>query len=141
MKLYLFRDYQDDRVTLGRLFNPNDDHGWQTLERPWKDNQKTISCIPDGIYVAELDMYYGGDGVGGNQDYPAYELRNVPNRTEIKIHIGNYVRNVVGCIALGTTRDADHPAVWSSGKAFKDFMDYMDGVERFKIDIQTTQQQ
>lgn len=134
MKLYLFRDHQDDRVTLGRLFNPNDDRGWQTLELPWKNNQSNISCIPDGVYIAERDFYHHGG-------YECFELRNVPNRSEIKIHIGNYPKDVKGCIVLGTDRNVDHPMVTNSRAAFKDFMDYMDGVERFKIEIETTQQQ
>lgn len=140
-KLKLLRDFMDERVTLGVLSDPDPNRPSvlppiYTLERPWRMNQRTISCIPPGTYIAKLDMYYGGDGVGGaKNDYPAYELQDVPDRSEIKIHIGNYVRNVVGCIAIGLVRDAEVPAVWNSAKAFSTFMDYMHGYPAFELEI------
>ena len=40
MKLYLLRDYKNNEITLGRLFNPVDNFQVHTLELPWKDNAK-----------------------------------------------------------------------------------------------------
>lgn len=135
MNLKLIRYHRTPSVTIGKLIAEDDTFKCATIERPWKDNQKTISCIPTGLYTVELGMYYGGDGVGGKQDYPAYELRNVPNRTEIKIHIGNYVRNVIGCIALGLKPDLAFPAVWSSQRAYQMFMQFMFGVDSFSLEV------
>ncbi len=135
MNIILDRDIRTDKVTLGKLYDETDTLFLYTIERPWLDNQQTISCIPSGTYKAERDMYYGGDGVGGRQDYACFEVRNVPDRTEIKFHIANYVKNVVGCIGVGITRDSSVPAVWNSAIAFIKFMDFLDGINEFNLEI------
>lgn len=143
-KFYLDRDHRTDVVTLGRLYSDKNDfgfdlgdgqHGLHTLELPWKENQKRISCIPPDNYIAVRSMYYSGDGVGGKRDYPCFELLDVPDRTEIKIHIGNYLKNFLGCIGLGKKRDTAVPAVWSSGEAFNLFMQYLDEIDKIEIEI------
>lgn len=117
-----------DTYTLGELFNHDRDFKMQTLELPWINNERRVSCIPKGVYVCHLGMYNKGG-------YAAYEITEVPNRSEIKIHIGNYLADILGCIALGTDRDKTIPAVWRSKKAFNQFMDYLNGEPVFKLDI------
>lgn len=41
--------------------------------------------FPDGIYRCISDMYWGGDGPGGKEDYPTYKIL-VPGRDQIKFH-------------------------------------------------------
>ena len=123
MKLYLLRDYVNNEITLGRLFNPIDNFQVHTLELPWKDNAKNISCIPKGEYIAELDYY------------PAYELRSVPERTEIKIHIGNYPKDVKGCIAIGSERDVPSQMIKQSRRAYEKFMEYTKSDNSFALEI------
>ena len=93
------------RGTFGRLRVFNDEHEQRfeccTVEREWLDNRPNISCIPEGNYVLQLGMYYGGDGVGGRRDYEAYIVQDVPGRSLIKIHIANYAEQLKGCIAPG----------------------------------------
>ena len=72
-----------------------------TVERPWRQNKPTISCIPAGLYPLKLGTFYSGDGPGGKPDYPAYELLNVPQRAQIKIHKANLATDVEGCIGVG----------------------------------------
>lgn len=67
----------------------------KTLELPWKDNAKNISCIPTGTYKVNYTfspkfLKY------------TYEIKNVPNRSGIRIHSANYASQLNGCIALGT---------------------------------------
>lgn len=84
---------QDDGVqTLGEL----DFFGFKfnTLELSWKNNQRDISCIPKGTYDVEYTfspkfMRY------------TYEIKNVPGRSGIRIHKGNYFNQIQGCILLG----------------------------------------
>tara|TARA_R110002110_G_scaffold357780_1_gene567166 strand:+ start:71 stop:463 length:393 start_codon:yes stop_codon:yes gene_type:complete len=127
MKLYLLRDYKNNEITLGRLFNPVDNFQVHTLELPWKDNAKNISCIPRGEYVVELDYYHRGK-------YPAYEI-GTSYRTEIKIHIGNYTKDVKGCVAIGIERDVPKQMIKQSRKAYDKFMEYTNGEERFMLEI------
>ena len=139
LTLNLQRFHQTDKVTIGRLMLPNELDGVElmyTLERPWKDNKKNFSCIPAGEYICKKSMYYGGDGLGGKKaDYPAYEILDVPNRTHIKIHKGNYVRDVSGCIILGTTYCANTPAVFNSKRAYDRFMHVMQEHDMFQLEI------
>jgi hypothetical protein len=136
MDTLIMRDFRTNIVSLGTMTFDNPSIGkLRTIERPWKDNQQIISCIPTGIWVCERDMYYGGDGVGGKQDYECFEIRDVPDREEIKLHIANYVRQVVGCIGIGLTRDKKIPAVWNSSIAFKKFMEIQEGCDKFTLEI------
>jgi len=128
MKCYIDRNYRTGLVTLGELFNEENDWLFQTIELPSKNNQKRISCVNTGIYIVEMDYYYKGG-------YPCYELRNVLDRTEIKIHIANFLHDILGCIGIGINRDEKIPMVSDSRKAFDLFMEYMQGIERFKLEI------
>ena len=133
--LKLDRDIRDRRVSLGNFYDETDSLRLYTIERPWLDNQVGISCIPTGIYYCERDMYYGGDGVGGKRDYPCFIVKDVPGRTEIKIHIANYVKDIIGCIGVGLTRNVNVPAVWGSRMAHDKFMIFMEGINEFKLEI------
>lgn len=65
----------------------------KTLELPWKDNKVSISCIPKGVY--NVTPY-------SSTAYPdTYEVMQVPGRTYILIHWGNYYTNTEGCILVG----------------------------------------
>ncbi len=101
-----------------------------TVERPWLDNKPRESCIPEGEYGLKLGMYNRGG-------YAAYEVMDVPNRSLIKIHVGNTIDDVIGCIAPGKALGYLEKkwSVSSSRKAFKEFMRAMDGVERSTLRI------
>lgn len=64
-----------------------------TLELPWRQNQRGISCIPTGAYQVT------------HRTSPRYKLHlhvlDVPNRDWILIHPANFVRQLEGCIAPG----------------------------------------
>lgn len=67
----------------------------KTLELPWKNNAKDISCIPTGTYKVNYTfspkfLKY------------TYEIKDVPNRSGIRIHSANYASQLNGCVALGT---------------------------------------
>jgi len=64
-----------------------------TLELPDLQNQPDISCIPPGKY----DYYFRDSPKNG----PVLELRDVPNRTYIQIHAGNFTSDIHGCILVG----------------------------------------
>lgn len=65
-----------------------------TLERPWKNNQTGISCIPPGTY--EVKWTFSPRFLRYT-----YEVQNVLNRTGIRWHKGNFFFDVEGCILLG----------------------------------------
>jgi len=77
--------------TLGR-FNLNGFHGF-SLELPWDNNTKDISCIEEGEYPYFLRT--------NSKNGIVLELRNVEDRTNIQVHSGNYTRQILGCILVG----------------------------------------
>ena len=107
------------------------DFSCYTVERPWLNNEPYSSCIPTGVYDVKLGMYNRGG-------YPAFEIMNVPNRTHIKIHKGNTMNNVVGCIAVGNDIGcvSGKWAVLNSDKTYTRFMDALEGITETKITIE-----
>lgn len=81
----------DDR-TIGSMI-VNRSHSFATLELPWKNNEKNISCIPCGKYklAKRWSKKYGNH----------LKVENVPNRSDILIHVGNYPQDTQGCILIG----------------------------------------
>ena len=68
------------------------------LEDSWKNNQRNISCIPVGFYVVHPH--------GWENDTPfkykkTWQLRNVPGRSGILIHAGNFIKDTQGCLLVG----------------------------------------
>ena len=73
---------------------------WLTIERPWRNNRAFLSCIPIGEYELRLTMFRRNTP-DVSDDYPAYQVMDVPDRTYIKMHIANTMKDVEGCIGLG----------------------------------------
>jgi hypothetical protein len=88
-----------------------------TVERPWLDNQRSISCIPLGNYTVKPGYYNRGG-------YKAMEVMNVPNRSNILFHRGNTMYDSAGCILI-TSREGCVNGMWAgleSTSAFNYFM-------------------
>ncbi len=101
-----------------------------TVERPWLDNKARESCIPEGTYPLKLGMYNRGG-------YPAYEVMDVPGRSLIKIHVGNTMDDIIGCIAPGKSLGyvGGKWGVTSSKKALQEFMKAMGEIELSTLNI------
>jgi len=67
----------------------------KTIELPWKNNQRSISCFPKGVYDCEKV------GATASIPYPHIWIKEVEGRDGIKIHRVNYVRQLRGCIGVG----------------------------------------
>ncbi|HRG69979.1 MAG TPA: DUF5675 family protein [Saprospiraceae bacterium] len=64
----------------------------KTIELPWKQNRKQISCIPEGVYPIRFRI--------SNKFSRHIELLQVPNRSLILIHpANNAIKELRGCIA------------------------------------------
>ncbi len=100
-----------------------------TLEQPWKDNQQNISCIPPGRYTCQ--------SIRSPKFGATYEVMNVPGRTHILFHRGNYVEDTQGCILIGDTMGGtfDAPAIEASLRGFGEFMALVSGHATFGLDI------
>lgn len=82
-----------DQSTIGRLLIDGREIA-RTLELPWRNNEPNISRIPPGTYAATIRN-------DGSRKWRV-ELQNVPgDREHIQIHIGNYQRQIEGCVLVG----------------------------------------
>lgn len=101
--------------TLGKL--SMGDWSCYTIERPWKNNEPNVSCIPEGVYACQP--------FSGTRFKDVIQLMDVPDRTFILIHVGNFAHDIEGCIAVGDrfVSDALEPAVYNSKKTLAALMD------------------
>lgn len=117
--------------TLGTLRIQTRNLVWQckTLELPWLNNKPQISCIPPGTYrcVRHTSEKFG----------KVFRLLNVPGREGILFHAGNTARDTHGCILLGVDVETGgrKPCLLSSRAAMKTFMQKLEGVETFELEI------
>ena len=78
--------------TFGILLNEAAQPFAVTLELPWRDNQRNVSCIPLGTYTARrIKSPKFGD---------TFQVMDVPGRSEILFHGGNYQVHTRGCIIV-----------------------------------------
>ena len=92
IKLELKRIDMGLDCTLG-VININNEYFCCTLENPWLNNEKNVSCIPAGNYYLEK--------VNSPKFGKVYEVKDVKDRTHILFHAGNIEPNTQGCILLG----------------------------------------
>jgi hypothetical protein len=84
-----------------------------TLERPWQGNLPLISSIPVGTYSAFVRTE--------TKDKWRIELRDVPKRGNIQLHIGNFVADSLGCILIGRNLTDNLCTLTDSQAAFNSF--------------------
>jgi hypothetical protein len=104
-----------------------------TLEREWLDNQKNISCFPDGDYICKR--------VTSPKFGNTFEITNIPNRTACLFHKGNIDDDSHGCVIVGEQYEPvlGSYGVVSSGKAFEEFLARTKDVDEFVLHVRWIQ--
>lgn len=105
----IYRFEKTDKGTVSvNLINTGDESFNQfgyNIELPYLDNRVNVSCIPSGIYTFQKIVRSNGN--------EAIEILNVPNRTHILAHSGNYMKDTQGCIlpniSYSYTRESKTP--------------------------------
>lgn len=130
----LDRVYLVDRV-LGSILSPQAGLICKTLELPWLNNQRSISCIPEGEYlvtysgpVLKDDPNTEEDESGGRhpRPYGHYIVHNVPGRSGILIHRGRTPDWSKGCITVGSrfgNYETEAPTLEDSGPKLQHMVD------------------
>ena len=124
MNLLLTREPADQFI-YGVLEDENNGFHLQTLENPWLNNEPYISCIPSAIYECQR--------INSPRFGNTFEVIDVPERTHILFHWGNYEKDTLGCILLGLSRAPG--MITSSRKAFGEFMKYTSHVDEFILEV------
>jgi len=97
LEIYILRALQTKTSTVGVLLSTfkNNNNGQlssflcYTLELPWKDNQRNISCIKQDVYGAY------------------YEFSPKKKKKNIRFHAGNRPEHTQGCILVGRRAERD----------------------------------
>jgi hypothetical protein len=105
-------------VTIGELLDGNKFICF-TLEEPWKDNQKSISCIPEGEYICKPHV--------GTKYKDVWNISNVKDRSAVLIHSGNTTLDIEGCVLVGSSRGIVKglPAVLNSRATLDELKQYI----------------
>jgi len=119
INLLLIRDTFTEESTIGELFI-NGERICDTLENPWQDNQRNISCIPEGEYPVRLRLARES----ATRDYLHLFVQDVPNRDWILFHRGNTSKDTSGCIlvGLGSEQDVVHNSVLAMDLLIKEIL-------------------
>lgn len=105
----IYRFEKTDKGTVSvNLVNTGDESFNQfgyNIELPFLDNRRNISCVIGGIYNFQQIVRPDGS--------MAIEILNVPNRTHVLAHSGNFMKDTNGCIlpniSYSYTRDTKTP--------------------------------
>lgn len=129
-KVHLQRVCSSDKGTYGVL-SLDGQPLCVTLELPNKGNKKDISCIPCGSYKCKK-----GKSPSKNKqlDGQVFKVSGVQGRENILIHIGNYLKDTLGCILVGTFFDKN--MITGSAEAMRKLLAELP--EEFILDIHTT---
>ena len=132
----LVREAYTDIGTFGQLTMPSG-LVLYTCELPWRENQRSISCIPEGCYMMRKRESAVVQRTSGGEFMEGWEVRNVPDRTFIMVHVGNTIADAEGCILVGAGRGFVNGkwAVTNSRDAFRKFMAELDGQPEWMIEI------
>ena len=98
----IIRDTFTKESTIGKLFI-NGESFCDTLENPYINNERNISCIPEGQYKVRLRLARES----ATRDYLHLLVQDVPNRSYILFHLGNIAKDTSGCILVGNGREQD----------------------------------
>ena len=102
VNLLIIRDTFTEKSTIGKLFI-NGESFCDTLENPYINNERNISCIPEGQYKVRLRLARES----ATRDYLHLLVQDVPNRSYILFHRGNTAKDTSGCILVGNGRKQD----------------------------------
>ena len=115
INLLIIRETYTEESTAGKLFL-NGEYVCDTLENPFLNNQRNISCIPKGHYKVRLRLARES----ATRDYLHLLVQDVPDRSYILFHRGNTAKDTRGCILVGLSSEQN--AVYNSKNAMDQLM-------------------
>ena len=98
-----------------------------TLEPQDLLNKTSVSSIPAQQYICKryLSPTYG----------ETFKVTNVPDRSDILFHWGNWANDTEGCILVGTSIMTENRGVSNSKKAFQRFMEILKDYDEAHLTI------
>lgn len=98
MKAVIERYSHGEKQTLGNWFtlDANNEvvYNCETLEPAWENNQRNISCIPQGTYKVKKRH--------SQRFKHHFHITDVEGRDWILVHAGNFRKDTRGCVLVGS---------------------------------------
>ncbi len=89
--------------TIGKLYDDQNNLILLTMEKPYLDNQKNVSCVHGGLYdLLPRHSPSQGDTYYLNNPELDVTLNDPAGRTYIQIDVANRASELLGCIAVGS---------------------------------------
>lgn len=100
-----------------------------SLERPWRNNERNVSCIPPGTYECRR--------VKSPRFGETFQVMDVPGRSQILFHKGNIDADTHGCICVGEAFNPvlGKPGITQSGEGFSEFLGLLRMTDRFALSV------
>ena len=125
---------QDIKGTRGQLLDSNLNHLCPTLELPFisEEASKAVgkSCIPEGTYKVVKDdhgkyQWWKITHILNERVNTWEDMSRETGRTAIELHPANYLSDLKGCIALGTSAGIkdSNLTIWNSKSMFDKLKD------------------
>lgn len=112
---------------------------WQcvTVEPRWAGNARGKSCIPAGTYRLGMRESPMVERTTSGRFSRGWEVTDVPGRTWIMVHPGNWARNSDGCILVGRAHAVidSAPGVTSSQDTFAELMERLASAQEWDLHI------
>lgn len=150
--LYRFCKYpatgRNEAATISRVQVGDVLLGWG-IEQAYRNNEPFVSCVPDGSYrLIPFDSpKFGPTFIMVNEELGVYahesDMPNPDNRYLCLFpHIGNYAKDVQGCVALGSEPliNGGGAMVTRSGGAMDEFRDLVPMDEEHELLITSVEQ-
>ena len=102
VNLLIIRETFTEVSTIGKLFLDGE-FLCDTLENPYLNNQRNISCITEGQYKVRLRTARES----ATKEYLHLLVQDVPNRSLVLFHTGNTAKDTRGCILVGIGTEQD----------------------------------
>lgn len=128
-KLDLVRVLSNDLATFGVLVTQNRPFA-VCLEKPWRNNQPQVSCIPPGSYLCKR--------VNSPKFGNTFEITGVPGRFAILFHKGNTETDSLGCVLVAESFEDwqdGRPSIASSAQGFGQFLDRFSHFDEFMLTV------
>lgn len=139
-------------ITLSRAYIPFDGatlgilrvegHEFATLEPPWRSNRVGESCMPEGVYTLRKRHSEVVKRSTGGEYSIGWEICDVPGRTYLMVHPGNFASDTEGCPLPGRSFawiPDEGFMVNDSRNAFRQLMGILDSRGEWTIDIRVNQ--
>lgn len=129
MKILTIQRVSHTGKTFGVFKNEQDVPFALTLEREWRNNEPSISCIPAGEYLCKR--------VKSPKFGDTFEVTEVQGRSHILFHKGNLETDSHGCILVGEQFEPieGNPGIAASAKGFQEFCEILKDDMEFKLII------